>query len=152
MGDDKKILIPTRCRAKIAQYLSYPVGAEQISEALACVPQFAKLGLHFSFFARNLEARRGHYEFLEVEYSKPPYDVPGSGWDIRVLPVPRILRHLIHQYAVETALPQIAQWLVERADLEQCGSDSLVFSYDEKSEEFIPRRVKKLEPLKNRGR
>jgi hypothetical protein len=71
MEDVRQIVIPTLSKKKIGRHLSYPVGAEQVSAALADTPQFAKLGLHFSFYARNPEAQRGHYEFFEVEYFKP---------------------------------------------------------------------------------
>ena len=40
-------LIPTRSKGKISQLLSYPIGAERVSSALASVPQYKELVLHF---------------------------------------------------------------------------------------------------------
>ena len=63
-------------------------------------------------------------------------------------PVPRVFRHRIKQYVVDSALPQIADWLIERAQLAQRGNDLLAFFYDEKADEFTPRELTHLEPLR----
>jgi hypothetical protein len=47
MEDIEQIVIPTLSRVKIARSLSYPIGAEAISVALASVPQLAELKLIF---------------------------------------------------------------------------------------------------------
>jgi hypothetical protein len=77
---------------------------------------------------------------------------PQSRWEVIVQPVPRILRHRINQYILETALPQVARWLDERANLVQRGCDLLAFFYDEKTEEFISRPLTRLEPVLRRAR
>ena len=46
--ENKPIIIPTRFKAKISHELSFPIGAEKISIALASVPQLAQLVLHFN--------------------------------------------------------------------------------------------------------
>ena len=53
------------------------------------------------------------------------------------------------QYIIETALPQIAHWLGERAKLTQLGSDSLAFFYDYQTKEFTPQQATHLEPLRH---
>lgn len=69
MEEIERIIIPTLSRAKISRNLSYPIGAERISAALASAAQLPKLKLHFySGFDNAL--RGGHYEFLRVEYLK----------------------------------------------------------------------------------
>jgi hypothetical protein len=153
MEVDHKLIIPTCSRAKIARYLSYPVGAEQISAALAATPQFPELKLCFWRFDK---LRPGQYEFIRAQYSIGGLASAFGGpklptFEIKVRAVPRIFRHRIKEYIVETALPQIAQWLVERAGLEQPGGDALDFSYDEIGEEFIPRTFTHLEPVRNRA-
>lgn len=161
--DVPQFVIPTLSRAKIARYLSYPVGAEQISAALAATPQLAELGLHFYHWS-DQRLRWRNYEFLRVEYMSGPsparewpvdslFRRPSQDrWEVVVQPIPRILRHRIKGYIVETALPQVAQWLVERSALEKSGGDILAFFYDETSEEFVARTVTQLEPLMMRGR
>lgn len=62
-----------------------------------------------------------------------------SRWEIAVQPVSRVLRHSIKQYILDSALPQMSHWLVERAQLLQRGSDLLAFFYDEETGECLPR-------------
>src|SRR6266481_3758973 len=143
----QKFVIPTASRAKISHNLSYPVGAECVSIALAFVPQLPELKLHF-YSGFDVQLRSGHYEFLRVEYldnARPQQEWPISSlykrleqgrWEIVVQPVPRTLRHPVKQYILDSALGQIAQWLIQRKGLAQQGNDILAFFYDEKGEEF----------------
>jgi hypothetical protein len=159
--ETQPIRIPTLSRAKISRHLSYPIGAEPISESLASVPQFAELKLLFYSSKFHTPLRSKEYEFFPVEYlnnaksaEKWPianlYGRPSQGrWEIAVQPVPRVLRHSIKQYILASALPQMRHWLVERAQLLQPGSDLLAFFYDEETEECIPRPAANLEPLRN---
>jgi hypothetical protein len=108
--------------------------------------------------------RGGHYEFLRAEYlnnASPAEEWPISNlyprpaqwrWGIVVQPVPRVLRHRIKQYILDTAFEQITSWLDERRDLAQQGNDILAFFYDEKTEEFTPRQLKRPEPLRHRAK
>ncbi len=68
--------------------------------------------------------------------------------EIVVQPVPRILRHRIKQYTLDSALRRVADWLNERSDLTQQGNDILAFFYDEKADEFVVRNLTHLEPLR----
>ncbi len=159
MEDVEQIIIPTLSKAKISSKLSYPIGAQQVSQTLASSPQFLELKLHFySGFDNGL--RRGHYEFLRIEYLnnvRPAerwtiYSLfrrpPQWRWEVVVQPVPRQLRHQIKQYILDSALPQIVGWLADRRELAQQGSDILAFFYDEKAEEFVPQTLTQLEPLR----
>jgi hypothetical protein len=159
--ETQPIIIPTLSRAKISRHLSYPIGAEPISESLASVPQFAELKLLFYSSKFHTPLRSKRYEFLRIEYlnsarsvEKWPianlYGRPLQGrWEIAVQPVPRVLRHSIRLYILDSALPQMRHWLVERSQLLQRGSDLLAFFYDEEAEECIPRHVANLEPVRN---
>ena len=160
--EDRQAIIPTLSRAKISRHLSYPIGSESISESLASVPQFAELKLLFYSSKFHTPLRSKEYEFVRVEYlnnaksgEKWPianlYGRPSqSRWEIAVQPVPRVLRHSIKQYILDSALPQMRHWLVERAQLLQRGSDLLAFFYDEETGECLPRDAANLEPLRNR--
>jgi hypothetical protein len=151
--------IPTASKAKISHHLSYPIGAEAVSLAVASAVQLPELRLHF-YFSSDLWLRRGHYEFLRVEYlnnATPAEEFPvfrlyprppQCRWEIVVQPVPRLVRHRVKQYILESALPEIASWLFDRAELAQQGSDILTFFYDEKLEEFQTHPVTSLEPLR----
>jgi len=123
--------------------------------------QLPELKLHF-YSAFDIGLRHGHYEFLRVEYLNSA--TPASGWpithlyqrppqfrwEIIVQPVPRLLRNRIKQYILNSALPQVAQSLSERAQLVQQGNDMLTFFYDEKTEDFVVRRLTHLEPTRTK--
>src|ERR1700675_5145694 len=163
MGEIQSVIIPTLSRAKISRNLSYPIGAERISAALGSSAQMPELKLHF-YSGFDFGLRKGHFEFLRVEYlnnARPAEEWPIRSlygrrpqyrWEIVVQPVPRPLRHRIKQFIVETALAQIAGWLGERVQLAQRGTDILAFFYEEKTEEFTPRQLTRLEPLRHRSR
>ena len=153
-------IIPTLSRAKISHHLSYPIGAAAVSMALASVTQLPELKLHFYFWSDN-SLRRGHYEFLRVEYLNSALPAPDDWpiwllykrppqcrWEIIVQAVPRVNRHRINEYILETALPQVGIWLSERTGLSHQGNDMLTFFYDEKAEKFESKPLTRLEPLR----
>ena len=156
---EQQFVIPTASRVKISHKLSYPVGTESISTALSSIPQLTRIRLHF-YSGFDIQLRSGHYEFLHVEYLNrihplqewpiaTLYKRPLQGrWEIVVQPVPRRVRHFVKKYIADSALTQIAQWLVERSELTQRGGDILAFFYDEKSEGFVVRHLKRFEPLR----
>jgi hypothetical protein len=157
--DVQPYIVPTASKAKISHHLSYPVGAEAVSLALASAVQLPELKLRF-YSRYDLWLRSGHYEFLRVEYlnnARPAQEFPilwlhgrppQYRWEIVVQPVPRLVRHRIKQYILESALREISGWLFDRAKLAQQGSDILAFFYDEKVEEFQTRPLTRLEPLR----
>ena len=152
--DTRPIIIPTRYKAKISGELSFPIGAEKISAALASVPQLSKLVLQFSSDYKQ-KTRSGQYICLRVRYARlslPMNPLSPSGiplfneWEIEVKPVPRTCRHRIQEHIVHIALPQIERWLLTRSTLEQRGSDTLVLSYDQQSDTFSVEQESRLEP------
>jgi hypothetical protein len=156
MEEVKTIIIPTGSKDKISHELSFPIGAERISIALASTTQLPQLVLHFRRNYFN-GARYGHYEFLRVRYDggKLPNDPAYSSriplfnkWEIIVGPVPRVLRHHIHQYILDSALPQIKQWLDQRVNLVHPGSESLCFFFDEKKDEFVREEDARPQPMR----
>jgi hypothetical protein len=157
--DVELVVIPTMSKAKISRDLSYPIGAEGISRAVEGVPQFPLVRLQFHHWSDS-HLRRGEYEFLRVEYLNnvfrpdhypvsPLYQRPPQyQWEIVVQPVPRVHRHRIKRYIVESAFGEIREWLVQRADYAQNGSEVLAFFYEEKLDEFKTYRVGHLEPVR----
>lgn len=115
MEEAQQFIIPTLSRAKISRHLSYPIGAEHISVALAATPQLLMLKLHF-YSGLSSGLRWRHYEFLRAEYlnqAPPSAEWPISSlynrppqyrWEIVVQPVPRIMRHRIKQFITDSAL------------------------------------------------
>jgi hypothetical protein len=123
-------MIPTRRKAKLPPHLSYPIGAQDISEALADLPHVESFSLIFSDrpiyraseFNRWLSEQRP-YMIMEAKYN--PARKPGIGasndmiekgvYDekcvLRVYPVLSERRHLANRLLREQGLPAIAQWL-----------------------------------------
>ncbi|MGE3409752.1 MAG: hypothetical protein AB7I37_23240 [Pirellulales bacterium] len=127
---EKLPIIPTSYKAILPKTLSYPIGAEAISEGLADAPNGKEFTLAFygnpvnaaSDFHRTL--REGlPYPILVAKYkppSKPGYSgaqfmVDGGWydkhWSLHVYPVRRELKHTVGQLLREHGLPALAQWL-----------------------------------------
>ena len=156
MEENKPLIIPTRFKAKISHELSFPIGAEKISVALASVPQLAQLVLHFKSDYKQ-QTRSVPYPCMRIAYSRRvmavnPVSADGvplfNEWQVEVSPVPRISRHRIQQEVVSVALPRIVRWLHEREHLSQQGSDLLTFFYDAERDIFSAEMTTHLEPLR----
>jgi hypothetical protein len=123
-------MIPTRFKSKLPKTLSYPLGAEAISEALAGAPFAEELSLAFSGRAvwpatefQRLVREGLPYRILAAEYMPPlkpgrsaPNTIVESGWyrghwSITVYPVLRELRHAAGQLLREQGLPVVVEWL-----------------------------------------
>ena len=117
MEEIQQIVIRTLSRTKISRNLSYPIGAEAISEMLASVSQFTELKLLFYSSKFHTPLRSRDYEFIRVEYlnnARPGEKWPvgnlygrpqQSQWEIAVQPVPRVFRRRIKEYIVDSAVP-----------------------------------------------
>jgi hypothetical protein len=158
---DATYVIPTRTKYRIAHILSWPVGAEEISRAMTPVSQLTELALHFrDGFREEGKRRHGIYRVIGVSYVAKPLRInsdPSDGialfnrWEIAVGPVPRILRHKIHEYILSSALPAIRDWLDQRSSLELEGAEHLTFFYNDKSEQFYLEADERLMPLRQRS-
>lgn len=154
--EDAKAIIPTRYKAKISHLLSFPIGAERVSNALVHTRQFGELVLHFkSDYWGDVRLRR--YTCIAVERSSRRAAMADrflnsagvplfNEWCVDVFPVPRTHRHLIQQHILSRALPEISDWLRQRDVLEQPGEESLKFIYDEEKDELTSERQSRLQP------
>jgi hypothetical protein len=127
---DRARMIPTRHKAKLPRYLSYPIGAQALTEALASAPRAEAFTVSFwgkpvwpdSRFRRDL-AEQHPYTILVAEYR--PREKPGYGgcrslaekgwydekWQLTVYPVVRELRHLANRLLLDRGLPLVVEWL-----------------------------------------
>lgn len=123
-------VIPTHFKSKLANTMSYPIGAEALTHGLGGAPHVADLRIWFleepcwpaSRF-REILANKTPYRVLSVGYSparKPGYT--GSNWQfekgyfdvkwkVRVYPVQRELRHAAKELLLTQGLPVIVKWL-----------------------------------------
>src|ERR1700721_3746408 len=116
MEEVQQIVIPTISKTKVSGSLSYPVGAELISSALASSAQLSEIRLYFFLSRFNLGSRSGCYEFLRVEYlnNRGPaqegpflalWGLPRHGRGaIVVQPVTRHVRNRVKKYILGSAL------------------------------------------------
>ena len=114
-------LIPTAHRQKISRQLSYPAGAEMISEALRGVPHFERLSL--SFYALDTPAkicaaakRDDPLPILEASYIDFTRLYGEERWRLEVYAVPREDRASVRRALMDEGLPQVRAWLTAFAD------------------------------------
>lgn len=127
-------MIPTGYRDKLSKRLSYPVGAEEISNSLADAGDLRPFSLSFcarpvepaSQFQRVLAARQP-YTIVRAEYR--PARKPGLSaaafmieagryderWVLDVYPVLRELRHIANQLLRDRGFPAMRLWLDKAA-------------------------------------
>lgn len=128
-------MIPTSYKAKLPKFLSYPIGAELLTEGLSSVPQLDKLTVSFSaipgLLKKDLLFRSRPYRVVEVSYkhlrptlsSPNPKSIFATGyydetWGIWVSAVPSELKSKARQLLLEEGLPKVVSWLsVERTPL-----------------------------------
>lgn len=137
-------IIPTFTKSKIPHTLSYPVTAKTVSQALADVPQFRNLKLHFWLNSWELRKHRfrGAYPVIQVEFLHTRFPVYKSAlaereWTVTVSAVPRALRHVLHLKIVAEALPAMRAWLISNPPSEgRDGRHGLYFTYYEAADEL----------------
>ena len=134
-------MIPTRYKSKLSRDLSYPIGAEAISAALAAAPHAEVVTLTFSDSGgwpasrfRQVLVDRSPSRILTLRYQpscKPGFsgsnDMVAGGWyrekwELMVYPVLREFRHLANRLLREEGLPAVATWL---GSSRQAGWDSV---------------------------
>lgn len=123
-------MIPTQYKAKLGRELSYPLGAMEITEALAGAPHVEDLSLGFyreavrpaSEFRQILDEERPYAVVVGEYRPRRPLGYSGSHylaeagfydekWELHVYPVLREARHAAHRLLIEQGLPAISRWL-----------------------------------------
>jgi hypothetical protein len=115
-------MIATQFKSKLRNILSYPIGAQAISEAFDGLPQVAEIHLRFydtpgfwkSNFDRALRERKPYGIFVaeyrferRVAYSS----LYPSEWSLTVYPVLRELRHTASRLLREQGLASVVLWM-----------------------------------------
>ena len=114
-------MIPTYSKAKLSRHMSYPIGAEALTEGLSDGPHIESFTVTFwaSGFQQVL-ARGKPYTVLEAKYravrnsgygGKVTWGSEAEKWQLTVYPVLRELRHVANSLIRERGLPQVVQWL-----------------------------------------
>src|SRR6266566_2080298 len=147
MADSEKITeyktLPTLWKERLPHYLSYPLGAQKISEALAGVTESPNIGLHFSNHSKQDHGTQRPYAVLEGGYRRMPRSFSESNmfieqgwndpkWSVTVQAVPRELKHDIQLLLLKEGLPRLKAWFIaNRAFFGREGQHSISVKYDE---------------------
>ncbi len=141
-----KYVIPTRYKARLHQELSYPVGAEALSEGLQEVPQIANLSISFTSpsLAHPMEAN-SPYRVLVAEYNYQPVSLSSSkqfiedgwyneNWGLTVFAVRRQVKSLVKTLLAQDGLPRVKNWLLaERTPIWKYGRKTCCILFNEKN-------------------
>ncbi len=132
------MLFPTRGRkSRISSKLSYPVGAQEVSTALAGAPQAESIEISFHSKYETMETRGKPYSIFTISYDAASSSwALNPGWSITVRPVPRALKHTVKEALINEFFPRIRQWLEKNGDLTY-GFLSLSVILDESSETLL---------------
>lgn len=128
------------------QTMTYPIGAEPISEALFGIPQFERLAIWFSSTSSIQEARKQNkpYKIFEVSMihllkslSSPQKFIEDGfydeNWEIHVYAVPRELKSAAKRLLIDEALPKAKQWCEKpRTEMWKTGRKCFRALFDEK--------------------
>ena len=148
-------MIPTVYKVKLSSLLSYPLGAKDLSDALAGVPQFGVLSVRFSpGLDKNPHRVESPFEILRLNYSGLNTASGDSAnesdtepeWNISVGAIPRPLRHVVKTALQTEALPKVRQWLADNpGPFERGGHAWIVVGYDAERESLTYKTSSRLQ-------
>ncbi len=118
-------LIPTRYKTKISKNLSFPFGAEILSNALKDVKNYDDLSVAFSDYPlhnkseyKKLIENKKQIPVLDISYWYDKYPFFGEYWDkdfrITIYAVPRDKNKTIREIILKTGIPIIIEWLSKK--------------------------------------
>jgi len=139
-------IIPTTYRAKIPSTTSWPIGAQELSDALADVPQFEEIRLTFSFYMTQ-KAMLNHWPSMDVVrfvYRKGANALSASNdmierghlerqWSISISAVPRFERKRLHDTLLQE-LPKARAWLTLHHTRQAVGGLSFKIIWDKQKD------------------
>jgi hypothetical protein len=121
-------IFPTSSRSKHSKEVSYPIGAEALSQALEGVPQHDRIVCDF-YGGRPHDDGKPQIYVLNARYEKQARRFSDSGsalergvfdprWTISIFAVPRQLRGEIKLLLLEQGLPEIVRpWFITKSHL-----------------------------------
>ena len=139
-------ILPTTYRAKIPSTTSWPIGAQELSDALADVPQFEELRLSFSFnmtqkaglnqWPRMVIAQFGYWKganALSVSNDMIDRKHLERQWEVSISAVPRSERKRLHDAFLQE-LPKASAWLSQHHTRQAVGRLSFKIIWDKEKD------------------
>jgi hypothetical protein len=156
-------IFPTQSRAKHSKFVSFPLGAENLSRALDGVPQHAALCCIFTAGNPHRDVGKKQFRVMHVLYRKRERsfydgdDAESRGvfepkWEIWVYDVRVEQRFEIKKALMEVGLPlMLKPWLIANAEVTgQSGEAAFMLDYDSEKQVLIPSQGNKIAPQKIR--
>ncbi len=141
-------LIPTKSKAKLPKDLSYPVGAELLSEALKDIDQYKSLTVDFfdqpfirkSQFQEQID-NNGCIPILWACYDGSDYCCEDGQyhktWDITVFPVPRDTKNVVKEKIIHEGFPILISWYSKKTPPSFRGQKSCSLGFDLKTSSLL---------------
>jgi hypothetical protein len=163
LEDEKPHVFPTQSRAKHSKFVSYPVGAENLSRALEGVPQHAELCCIFTAGNPHRDVGKKQFRVMHILYRKRDRnfhdgdDAESRGvfepkWEMWIYDVRAEKRNEIKQALMEVGFPlMLKPWLFANAAITgQTGEAAFMLDYDADEKVLLPSQGNKIVPEKNR--
>lgn len=151
-------IFQTLFRAKHSHLVSYPLGAEALSQALAGIPQHAAVKCEFVAGNSHQHLDKPLFLVLTASYQRrernfndgPDADARGvflPRWTITVFAVPKTLRHAV-KTALADGLPNILRpWFIEHAGISgKTGACALSLEYEVAEARLLPTARTAIQP------
>ena len=116
-NQEKEFVIPTRYKIKVSSRLFWPIGALELTQHLAGVPQIKELELSYapSYGAPQPGKWPVVFPVVETRYTHPPSMSGHSDWEINVYLVPRNMRTQIREAFTSFGFKAVAKWFCKHA-------------------------------------
>jgi hypothetical protein len=140
-------------KSPIPKTESYPLKLSDLQQTLEGVPQSERLDVQFWRYERAEDRSKTVKKILTLSYSRSKVGLTTSTdsiehliqpkWRIQVSPVPKDLRHHIHDLLIAEALPHAKEWLIKTfANDGESGAFWAEYKYDFALEKLIvPRKT-----------
>jgi hypothetical protein len=145
-------LIPTHYKTKIPKNLSYPFGAEILSNALKDIKKYDDLSVAFSDYPfrnkseyKKLIENKKQIPVLDISYRYDKYPFFGEYWDkdfcITIYAVPRDKNKIIRDTILEIGIPIIKEWISKkRPETWYYKRQEITLLFDLEQEKLISKR------------
>jgi hypothetical protein len=156
-------IFPTQSKSKHSKYVSYPVGAVNLSRALDGVPQHAALCCIFTAGNPHRDVGKKKFRVMHVLYRKRERsfydgdDAESRGvfepkWEIWVYDVRAEERYDIKKALMDVGLSlMLKPWLIANAEVTgQSGEAAFMLDYDVEKRVLVPSQGNKIAPQKIR--
>lgn len=112
-GQPEEFIIPTKYKLSIGSYLSWPLGAKELTKAFSGIPQLKELQLAFWESYPKFPKGKWPASFRVIEAKYSPISAWNNiHWLLTIHPVPRMMRAEVRNSLSDSGLKEIADWFI----------------------------------------